>query len=224
MNITDEETPEYHIWFFERNVWLGLTWCGVPTLKSPMDVWNYQEIITELKPSLIVEFGTFKGGSALFFAGLLQQLGHKSKVFTCDPFDWGISPLAKNHPLIEMMQSASTTVEVYKRIEELRKEYPGPVFAILDGDHYAGTVLKELLMLRGLLVKGDYVITEDSNISGHPIMTDSYGQRDPSKFCPGPYEAVVEYERMYPDDYTHDTAREKKFGWTFAPNGFLIKR
>ncbi len=41
---------------------------------------------------------------------------------------------------------------------------------------------------------------------------------------PGPFEAMEEYFREYPDDYVHDAAREAKFAFTFATRGFLIRR
>jgi cephalosporin hydroxylase len=95
----------------------------------------------------------------------------------------------------------------------LRIGHPGPVFAILDSDHSKSHVLEELLLLRPLLTKGDYLIVEDSNINGHPVLPLS-GE--------GPYEAIEEYEKRFPNDYVHD-AREHKFGLTFAPHGFLIR-
>lgn len=42
-------------------------------------------------------------------------------------------------------------------------------------------------------------------------------------WVPGPYEAIEAYEQELPNDYTHDEAREKKFGWTQAPYGSLIR-
>ncbi len=69
--------------------------------------------------------------------------------------------------------------------------------------------------LRNVLEHGDYVVVEDSNINGHPV--------DP-EFGEGPMEAILEYEKEFPDDYTHDTKRENKFGFTFAPHGFLIRK
>lgn len=96
----------------------------------------------------------------------------------------------------------------------MRFEYPGPVFAILDSLHTAEHVLAELKSLRPLLTAGDYLIVEDSNINGHPVMP-GWG--------PGPYEALEAYETEFPDDYRHDRAREAKFGFTFATNGFLIR-
>jgi cephalosporin hydroxylase len=38
------------------------------------------------------------------------------------------------------------------------------------------------------------------------------------------YDAIEAYEQEFPNGYTHDRGRENKFGWTFAPNGFLIRR
>ena len=34
----------YHLWYYNTGVWQQTTWMGVHTLKSPMDMWNYQEI------------------------------------------------------------------------------------------------------------------------------------------------------------------------------------
>jgi cephalosporin hydroxylase len=69
--------------------------------------------------------------------------------------------------------------------------------------------------LRPLLVSGDYLIVEDSNVNGHPVEP-SHG--------PGPFEAINEYFQQYPEDYRHDAAREAKFGFSFATRGFLIRR
>jgi cephalosporin hydroxylase len=100
-------------------------------------------------------------------------------------------------------------------IHRLRQEYPGPVFAILDSDHTKKHVLAEMRLLRPLLERGDYMVVEDSNINGHPILP-GWGE--------GPMEAILAYEQAFPDDYTHDTGRETKFGITQAPKGYLIRR
>jgi len=92
----------------------------------------------------------------------------------------------------------------------LRSQYPGPAFAILDSDHRKDHVLAELKLLRPVLVSGDYLIVEDSNVNGHPVYA-THG--------PGPFEAREEYFREFPDD-KFDTAREAKFGSTFATKGF----
>ena len=156
------------------------TWLGVPALKSVQDMWSYQEIITELQPDLIVEFGVRSGGSSLYFASILDQLG-KGVVLGVDITLENVHEKARNHPRIQLMESSSTAPDVFDRIRSLRT---GAVFAVLDSDHKRDHVLAELTKLTPILKAGDYVIVEDSNINGHPILP-GWG--------PGPYEAVEEY-------------------------------
>jgi cephalosporin hydroxylase len=178
-------------------------------------MWNYQEILAELKPSLVVEFGTNAGGSALFFAGILRQIGRPFKVLSVDISHKRLDPKATHDPDILFVESSSTIPAVAQRIRDLRQEFPGAVFAILDSDHTRDHVLAEMKLLRPLLLRGDYLVVEDSNLNGHPIMP-GWGA--------GPFEAIQAYENEFPNDYVHDVAREKKFGFTFAPNGFLIRQ
>ncbi len=210
-----EAATAYHRWYYDGRVWDTTTWAGVKALKSPMDMWNYQEILAERRPRLIVELGTRFGGGTLFFASVLRQLGHRGKILTVDVDEGTIDERVKREPLVEVMVASSTSDEVARRIEQLRQEYPGPLFAILDSDHRREHVLGELRLLRPLLRSGDYVVVEDSNLNGHPVL--------PS-FGPGPYEAVEAYFAEHPDDYERDFAREAKFGFTFATRGFLIWR
>ena len=48
---------------------------GVPIQKFPFDYVIYQMIINEVKPDLIIEIGTMYGGSALYFADLMDAIG-----------------------------------------------------------------------------------------------------------------------------------------------------
>jgi cephalosporin hydroxylase len=48
---------------------------GVRILKFPADLWNYQEIFAERRIEWVLETGTRHGGSALYFADLLQLNG-----------------------------------------------------------------------------------------------------------------------------------------------------
>ncbi len=156
---------------------------GVRCLKSVSDMWNYQEIIFELKPSLIVEFGAYKGGATLFFSEILKWINPNSKVLTVD----NMSPKnynehVRNNPHVEIFTSSSADPKVADKIVELRKQFPGPVFAILDSCHFKDHVLAEMKILRNVLEHGDYVVVEDSNTNEHPIDTD---------FGDGPMEAIL---------------------------------
>ena len=202
----------YHLWYYNTGVWQQTTWMGVQTYKSPMDMWNYQEILFSLKPSVVIEFGTWQGGSALFFSSVMQQIGRPYVVVSVDITASRISEKTKSDPNIRLLTMSSAAPEIRQTLQALRNDYPGPVFAILDSDHSKQHVLAEMMNLRDMLVTGDYLVVEDSNINGHPVA---------KSFGPGPYEAIEEYFGMFPQDYEHDFEREKKFGFSFAPNGFL---
>lgn len=202
----------YHLWFYRSHLWTETLWMGLQTLKSPMDMWNYQEILVSLQPSLIIEFGTWQGGSTLFFAAVMRQIREDFLVVSVDITDERISARAKSDPNIRFLTMSSSSDEARLAIERFRKDYPGPIFAILDSDHTKDHVLAEMISLRKVLVRGDYMIVEDSNINGHPVR---------KFFGPGPYEAIEEYFQMFPEDYEHDLERERKFGFTAAPKGFL---
>ena len=75
-------------------------------------------------------------------------------------------------------------------------------------------VYAELESFTPALKPGDYLIVEDSNVNGHPVLPD---------WGPGPWEALEDYLEARPGVYRRDVDREEKFGWTFAPGGFLIR-
>ena len=177
-----------------------------------MDMWNYQEILFSLKPSVVIEFGTWHGGSALFFSSIMKQIGRPYIVVSADIEASRISEKAKSDPGIRLLTMSSAAPELKEILKDIRKKNPGSAFAILDSDHSKQHVLAEMTNLRDILVAGDYLVVEDSNINGHPVA---------KSFGPGPYEAIQEYFRMFPHDYEHDFNRERKFGFSFAPNGFL---
>ena len=217
MNGSDQVSgPEaYHRWYYEQRVWERVHWMGVPCLKSVADMWNYQEVIFRLRPSLIVEFGTRFGGAALFFAMVGNAARTGCHVFTVDADHTDLYPEIRRHPAIETRLGRSTDPEVLARLGVLRQSRPGSVFAILDSDHRKANVLAEMLALRDFLVAGDYLVVEDGNINGHPVLP-GWGE--------GPWEAIQEYVSRYPEDYVRDVETEKRFGFTFAPRGFLKRR
>src|SRR5688572_20830495 len=75
---------EYLKWYYDTGVWKHLSYRGVRTLKLPLDMWNYQEIIAEHGIEWVLETGTRHGGSALFFADLLAARGAAGFVISVD--------------------------------------------------------------------------------------------------------------------------------------------
>jgi cephalosporin hydroxylase len=89
----------------------------------------------------------------------------------------------------------------------------GTVVVILDSNHARAHVAEELRLYHGMVTPGSYLIVEDTNINGHPVLRD-HG--------PGPMEAVEEFLSGR-DDFFADTSREKFF-LSFNPGGYLRRR
>src|SRR5713101_1529794 len=185
--------------------WNNTTWLGVPLEKYPTDLLIYQEIIFETKPDVIIEAGTYKGGSAYYFASLFDLLG-KGRVITMDIQD---HPEKPKHPRIEYLLMSSISDDTVRRIKsEIKPEER--VMVSLDSNHAEEHVFRELQIYSSMVTKGCYLVVEDTNINGHPVY--------PS-FGPGPMEAVEKF-MAYNQEFEADRSREK-FMLTVSPRGYL---
>jgi cephalosporin hydroxylase len=208
-------TPEgeaYIRWFVDANVWKGMTWHGVRTLKLPSDVWNYQEIIFERRIEHVVETGTRHGGSALFFAETLAARGTAGRVVSID-IDSQSRQLA-SHERITFLVGDSAAPAMVERALALLPAGRGPIFLILDSDHSRDHVLRELRAWVPQLKRGDYLVVEDTVVNGHPVRPE-HG--------PGPLEAIAQYLDEAPALLVRDRAREAKFGTSLAARGYYTR-
>ena len=193
----------YHSHLFEDQ------WMGVPCTQNPLDMWIKQKLIWQTKPDFIIETGTYKGGSSLFYATLFEAIGH-GKVIT---LDWAPQiEEASHHPLFQKrvtsIQGETTSQEVFQQVKRLVDNKTAMV--ILDSNHSCDHVLKELQLYSGFVSKENYLIVEDTNVNGHPVLP---------HFGPGPFEAVKQFLKTRAD-FVVDKACEK-FCVTFFPSGFL---
>ena len=178
---------------------------GTRIIKCPLDLWIYQELVFELEPDLIVETGTMDGGSALYFASLLDLLG-TGEVVSVDKVD---RPGRPSHPRIDYVLGSSVDEDVLAEVRA-RAERARTVLVALDSGHTADHVHAELHAYGPLVTPGSYMIVEDTNINGHPV--------EPT-FGPGPMEAVHAFLGET-TEFELDRDREK-FLLTFNPSGFL---
>ena len=207
---------EYLKWYYDTNVWKGLHYRGVRTLKLPLDMWNYQEIIFENNLHWVIETGTRHGGSALFFADLLAAGSREGGVVSIDVTHEALDPAVTSHPRIRFLLGDSAGDPILKQAMELvPAQRQGGLLLMLDSDHSASHVLRELKAWVPLLRAGDYLIVEDTIVNGHPVRPE---------FGPGPMEAILEYLAANPGRLQADTVREAKFGCTFAARGYYKVR
>jgi cephalosporin hydroxylase len=197
----------FHVLSYTEGALDNTSWFGLPIQKSPLDCWVYQEILFELRPDLIVETGTYLGGSALYFAHLCDLLGH-GEVLTVDRQRRG----TVDHPRVTQVIGDALSAEVLGMVAD-RAAKAQTVLVVLDDDHTAAHVLRELAAYGPLVTRGSYLVVEDTNVNGHPVMP-GHG--------PGPHEAVREF-LLTNDDFVVDRGREK-FLLTYFPDGWLRKR
>lgn len=193
-----------HDVFYASNAWTKATWLGAQALKNPLDLWVYQEILFETRPELIVETGTYRGGSAFFLASMCDLLG-AGEVVSID-----IEPMRVDYPqhprITYLAGRSSTDPEV---LGEVRARADGrSVLVVLDSDHSQAHVEAELEAYAPLVPVGGYVIVEDSNIG-----------RIREDLMPGPLQAVETFLSRS-DEFEIDREREK-FLITFNPSGYL---
>ncbi len=209
--MSQEVVRSFHELYYDAaqrgGTWKNTHWMGVPIAKCPLDLWVYQEILFEVRPEVIIECGTFAGGSALFLAQLCDLLD-RGHILTIDVADHAIP----RHPRISRIIGSSTAPQV---VEQARRLAAGrsPILVILDSDHHAHHVLEEMRHYGPLVSPGSYLIVEDTNINGHPALPG---------FGPGPMEAVRTFLGESAD-FVPDLSREK-FLLTFNPTGYLRKR
>ena len=140
-----------------------------------------------------------------YFACLLDVLG-KGRVVTVDISRFPDRP---RHPRITYIRASSTSEMVANRIKE--NIIPGrPVLVILDSKHTPDYVLRELEIYSKYVTKGSYLIVEDTNLGGNPILLGKNG---------GPMTAVKKFLEKN-KDFVADREWER-FRVTSCPNGFL---
>src|SRR5919109_2885154 len=103
--------------YYDLGVWKRQHYRGIRTLKVPTDLWNYQEIFTERRIEWVLETGTLHGGSALFFADLLELAGAPGKVITIDVTHAALQLRA--HPRIEFVLASSASQETAARVAQM---------------------------------------------------------------------------------------------------------
>jgi SAM-dependent methyltransferase len=185
---------------------LNYTYRNIPTHKCPFDFATYQMIINEIKPDLIIEIGTFKGGSTLYYADLMNNLGH-GEIHTINIIDDVDDELVINHPRIKRYINGYQNYDL-KLAENFEK-----IIVIDDGSHNSFEVLEAFKKFKNLVSVNSYYIIEDGILSelGYDETYDG-----------GPLKVKDEILNIS-KNYVIDRKWCDFFGYnaTFNPDGFL---
>ncbi len=158
---------------------INTTWRGVAIQKFPLDVFMYQMIIHEIRPDLIIEIGSMHGGSAIYFADLLELFGIEGgEVHSIDigtprersEFEVG-HPDHRPNP--KEVKNYVEVGEAHPRIKWFSGGYQvydlanakgfKTVLFIDDGSHVYEDVMAAMNKFKDLVSVGSYMIIEDGN-------------------------------------------------------------
>ena len=207
-NKTNNYTDKVH--FNVDSLNLGhhkLLYKDVPIIKCPFDYVMYQMIFWEVKPDLIIEIGTNRGGSALYYADLLDIIGH-GEVHTID-IDDVVSEQVKEHKRIKFFRRGYQNYDL-KNADGFKK-----ILVIEDGSHTYEDVLGALNKFKDIVSEESYLIVEDG-------ILDKLGWK--KKYNGGPNKAIKKFIAEQ-NSYFIDRKWCDLFGVnaTFNTNGFLKK-
>lgn len=190
---TGQATPEavgFHalLYGYADVTWCATRWMGIPVEKSPLDLWVYQELIADLKPTVILETGSWHGGSALYFGHLCDLVGH-GRVLSIDVRSPMQAPEALRppvHPRVEYYEGSSVAPETlaYVRAFVQRHAKGGHVLVTLDSDHSPEHVAQELDAYTPFVTPRSYCVVEDidcgdgeTDVIRRPIINEQWAPR-----------------------------------------------
>ena len=216
LNLPLEKQNELMRLFHDLDVWRNMRFLGVKIVKNPCDLWMMQDVIYDVRPDFIIETGTYRGGSALYWAQVLESIGlEKSRVLTIDIED--TTRIARTHPLwqkyVRFFLENSVDTDLVGQITEMVKGKK--VLVTLDSDHRMPHVLRELQLYSPLVSPGSYIVVEDTHFDSVPVYPD---------FGPGPMAAVNAFLAQGGSDlFEQDVSREAMV-MTFNPGGWLRRK
>ncbi len=185
--------------YHTSHVWATLTkYMGIETMKFPTDMWVMQEILYETNPFVLIETGTWKGGSALYYAHLMDARGY-GHIITIDNDKKENLP---KHDRIKYLNGDCLSDEIFSFVKAIIDDET--VMVDLDSSHDKDHVLKEMELYGPLVTEGNYMVVEDG-ILGHPI---NMKDKNDKLMFPGPYEAINEFLSTH-KEFEADRDREK---------------
>ena len=200
-------------------------WMGRPIIQYPQDIVAVQELIWVIKPDLIIETGVAHGGSAVFFASLLElnalSGGPKDAEVWCIEIDLRAhnreAILAHPmYPRLRIFDGSSLDEKIAQEVSKKALQCQR-VMVILDSNHTHEHVLGELKLYASMVSVGSYCVVFDTvieDLEGVEFVDRPWGKGN------NPKTAVAEFLKTN-SDFVVETAIDDKLLISAAPGGYL---
>ena len=195
----------------------GFNWLGIPVIQFPSDLIAFQEIVYSIKPTLIIECGVARGGSAVFWASIQALSGITPNVIGVDidirPHAHEAIQSSLFSQGIHLIQGSSIDVATASKVRNL-VDKNDKVMLVLDSNHTYEHVLEELKLYTDLVSIGSFLLVLDTVIENLPI-----DKNRPWGPGASPQTAVLEFMKNR-DDFVNESQIEQRIGITVAPKGY----
>ena len=220
-----ETAKDFMVQSVDARYSFNFLWMGRPIIQYPQDLVAVQEIIWDVKPDLIIETGVAHGGSAVFFASLLElnalSSGPKDAEVWCVEIDLRahnrealvVHPM---YPRLRIFDGSSVDTKIGAIIAE-KAEKCERVMVILDSNHTHEHVLGELNLYASLVSVGSYCVVFDTvieDLDGVEFVDRPWGKGN------NPKTAVAEFLKTN-SDFVVDYSIDEKLLISAAPGGYL---
>ena len=206
-----EDVAERFSWlfFYDLNTITPNTWMGRRIQKNPLDLFIYAEIAHQVKPEIVIETGSFYGGSAIFWADIMKLIhgNDYGRVISID-----VNRPEETDRNVVWLTGSSLDLNILNQVHLHTKNHKS-VLVNLDSLHDMNHVYNEMNAYHSFVTPGSYMIVEDGIINGHPTHPE-YG--------PGPYEACELFLSKH-SEFEADLSRERLLV-TANPMGFLKRK
>lgn len=232
-NATNQPIQDAAAQFFKATVDAKYSYCfdwlERPIIQYPQDIVAFQELVSQVRPDLILETGIAHGGSLVLSASLLclldvmEGLDPRKSSRKVVGVDIDIRPHNRKaldeHPLrfkMELIEGSSIEPVI---IQQVRSYADGVerVLISLDSNHTHDHVLAELNAYADLVTVGSYCIVFDTVIEDLPA--GSFTDR-PWDVGNNPKTAVCEWLKTHPE-FVINMDIDNKLLISVAPSGYL---
>ncbi len=150
---------------------MAYSYRGVPMLKNPFDLALYPLLLERAAPRTLIEIGSHRGGSAMWFAD--QRPG--MRVISID-----LQPPDLEHPNVQFLRGDALRLGDVLDMQSIER----PLLVVEDSNHLAATTAAVLDFFDRWLHAGESIVIEDGILTAMRV-ADSYAG--------GPLRAIHEF-------------------------------